>query len=64
MSLAKNHLESVSVDMLGPLLKTKVGNNFLLVVANCFTEMRQDFPMKRKTCIEVSKAFSSHWVFK
>lgn len=61
---SKQPLESVGVDLLGPFLKTKTGNRFILVMADRFTELTQVVPLKRTTGLDVPKVFASHWVFK
>lgn len=60
---AKQPLESVAFEMLGPLPKTKPGNRLILVIANRFKKLTQDVPLKRTTGLDVTKAFDSHWIF-
>lgn len=60
----KQPLESFTVNFLGPSPKTKADNRFIMVMADSFTKLNQVVPLKRKTRIDVAKAFDSHWVFK
>jgi hypothetical protein len=41
---AKGPLESVAMDILGPLPRTKHGNRFLLVVADRYTKVTRTVP--------------------
>lgn len=60
----KQPLEYVSVKLLGPLPRTKAGNRFILMMADRFTKPPQVVQMKRTTCLDVTKTFSTHYVFK
>lgn len=59
----KQPLESVAVDRLGLLPKLKVGNCFILVMADRFTKLTKVVAMKRKTGLDVDKSFYLNWVF-
>lgn len=41
-----------------------MGNRFSLVIADRFTKLTQNVPLKRTTCVDVAEAFASHCVFK
>ena len=49
-------LESVSIDVLGELLKTARGNQYLLVVSDRFTKLTKSIPLKGVSAAEVAKA--------
>lgn len=59
---AKDPLQYVAVYRFGLLLKTKFYNRFILVMAYRFMKRTQVVPLKLITCIDVAKAFASHWV--
>ena len=61
--LATEPLSDVSIDILGPLPKTKSGNRFLLVIADRFTKLCRVVPLRLIRAHEVAKAFTDHWVF-
>lgn len=61
---ATKPLEQVSVDLLGPLPRTRAGHRFILVIADRFTKLTQVVPLRRSTGLDVAKAFASHWVIK
>ena len=56
-------LESVAIDVLGELLKTARGNQYLLVISDRFTKLTKTVPLKGISAAEVAKAFVDHWVF-
>lgn len=56
-------LESVALDLLGPLLRTQRGNLHLLVITDRFTKLTVTVPMSRITAWELAHAFTRHWVF-
>ena len=57
-------LEFVSIDILGPLRKTKDGNELLLVMSDRFTKLTAVVPLKRITDNSVARAFVDNWVYK
>ena len=57
-------LDSVAIDILGPLLKSSRGFIFMLVISDRFTKLKQVVPLKRITAYDVAVAFVEHWVFK
>lgn len=61
---ATKPLESVAVNILRPLPKTKSGNRFILEMAARFTKHAQVAQLKRKTGLDVANAFVLYWVFK
>ena len=56
-------LEEVSMDLLGPLIKTKRGLEFLLVIRDRLYKLTRAIPLKNTLSLAVSKAFLSHFVF-
>jgi transposase InsO family protein len=56
-------LESVAMDILGPLPKTRHGNRFLLVIADRYTKLTRTVPMRVTTAVAVAQAFCDQWVF-
>lgn len=61
---AETPLESVAIDILGPLPKSKRKYEFILVIADRFTKLTQIVPLRKITALDVAKAFAEHWVFK
>ena len=61
---ARSPLEALSIDILGPLTKTKKGYRFLLVVTDRFTKLTQVIPLRRIDAYTVTVAFVEHWIFK
>ena len=55
-------LESVSIDVLGELLKTARGNQYLLVISDRFTKLTKSIPFKGVSAAEAAKAFVNEWV--
>ena len=60
---ASGPLESVAIDILGELIKTARGNQYLLVISDRFTKLTKTVPLKGQSAAEVAKAFVDHWVF-
>ena len=56
-------LESISIDLLGDLIRTPRGNRWLLVITDRFSKLVRTVPLKRITAAEIAKAFVHHWVF-
>lgn len=54
-SALKKQLESVLVDILGPLMKTNGGYLFNLTIADLCTSVRQVVPFKRRTDLDVAE---------
>ena len=60
---ARAPLESVAIDILGPLPITSSGHRFLLVITDRYTKLTKTVPMRSITALVVAKAFCEHWVF-
>jgi transposase InsO family protein len=56
-------LESVAMDILGPLPRTKHGNRFLLVIADRFSKVTKTVPLRTITALSVARAFCDHWAY-
>ena len=54
---AQHPLERLSIDILGPLTKTKKGNRVLLVITDRFTKLTQVIPLRRIHAYAVTVAF-------
>ena len=61
---ATRPLESVAIDILGPLPKTKSGYRFLLIVTDRFTKLSQVAPLRRVTALIVARVFCEMWIYK
>ena len=61
---ATRPLESLAIDVLGPLPKTKAGRRFLLVITDRFTKLTQVVALRTTTAYMVATAFCNAWVFK
>jgi hypothetical protein len=60
---ARDPLEFVAMDILGPLPKTEHGNRFLLVISDRFSKLNRTVPLRAITALGVAKAFCDAWVF-
>ena len=60
---ATRPLESLAVDIMGPLPKTKAGKQFLLVITDRFTKLTQVVGLRTVTAYTVAVAFCEAWVF-
>ena len=56
-------LEFVSIDILGPLTKSKRGNKYLVVMTDRYSKFVQTVPLRNITAWTLAKAFCDHWVF-
>ena len=56
-------LESVAIDILGPLDRGSTGHRFILVMTDRFSKFTRAVPMWACTALTVSKAFLEYWVF-
>jgi transposase InsO family protein len=54
---AKGQLESVAMDILGPLPRKKHGNRFLLEIADRYTKVTRTVPLRNVTALSVARAF-------
>ena len=61
---ATRPLESVAIDILGPLPRTKSGKRFLLVITDRYTKLTQVAALRSITAYHVAVAFCETWVFK
>ena len=61
---ATRPVESVAIDILGLLKKTKKGHRFLLVMSGRFYKLTQVVPLRRIDAYTVAVAFVEAWVFK
>lgn len=60
----KLYLESVAIDILGPVLRMKRGYGFILLISDPFNKFTQTVPLRCITVHDVSVAFTDHWAFK
>ncbi len=60
---ARAPLESVALDLLGPLPKSKRGNTHILVIVDRFSKLCRFLPLRSTTAERVAKAFCNEWVF-
>jgi hypothetical protein len=56
-------MESVAMDILGPLPKTRNGDLFLLVIAYQYSKLTRRVPLRVITALVVAQAFCDHLVF-
>ena len=56
-------LESVAMDVLGPLTRTPRGNTHLLVIVDRFSKMVRTVPLRKTDSWSIAKAFVTAWVF-
>ena len=61
---ATRPLETVAIDILGPLPKSKSGHRFILVITDRFTKLTQVIPLKRIKAYDVAVALVDEWIFK
>lgn len=64
MKLFTSPLESVAIDILGPLPKSKRGRKYLLVVMGRITKLTQVVTLRTVTANTVAVAFCEAWIFK
>ena len=55
-------LEAVAIDVLGELIKTSRGYEYLLVISDRFTKLTKTVPLRGQSAAEVAKAFVNEWV--
>jgi transposase InsO family protein len=60
---ANSPIESVEMDILGPLPWTKHGNRFLLVIADRYSKVTKIIPLRTVTALSISTAFCDHWAY-
>ena len=61
---ATRPLESLAINILGPLPKTKGGKQYLLVIKDRFTKLTQVVALTTVTAYTVATAFCDAWAFK
>lgn len=61
--LATAPLEFFATEILGPLLTTKQGNEFLLVITDRLSKLFKTVPHTFITAFAVAHAFVTHWIF-
>ena len=61
---ATSPLESLAIDIIGPLTKTKKGLRFLLVTSDRFSKLNHVVALRRIDAYTVAVAFVEAWVFK
>ena len=61
---ATRPLESLAIDILGPLPKTETGKRFLLVITDPFSKQTQVVALRTIRAYTVAVAFCESWVFK
>lgn len=54
----------ISVDIVGPLPKSKSSRRFLLVITDRFTKLAQPVSLRKIYSYTVAQAFTVQWVFK
>lgn len=57
-------LKSVAFDILGPLIKSRRGFLYNIVIADWLSSMIQVVPLRSIDLVDVAHAFLKHWVFK
>ena len=54
-------LESVAIDVFGPLLVTARGNQYLLMISDRYSKLTKSVPMKSISAEAVARAFTDEW---
>ena len=54
-------LESVAIDIFGPLLLTSRGNQYLLVMTDRYSKLTKSVPIKTTSAETVARAFTDEW---
>jgi len=64
MQIYKNGFpnERISMDICGPLVETKKGNKYMLVIGDHFTRYTQAFPLSDQTAESVANALVVGWI--
>jgi Integrase core domain len=60
---AQEPLDYVAIDILGPLPRTRKGNQYLLVIADRFSKLVRTVPLPRITATIVAWTFMEQWVY-
>ena len=56
-------LQFVAIDILGPLARTRQGNQFLLVISDRFSKLKKTVPLKCISAYTIALAFCDQCVF-
>ena len=62
VSMVSRPLESVAMDILGPLPETPRGSKYILVVGDYFTKWKEVYPLKNMDATSVARAFVNEFV--
>ena len=60
---ASGPLEYVSIDILGPLLRTSRRNRYILVISDRYTKLTRAIPVASITAQSVAREFAENWAF-
>ena len=60
---ATKPLEFVAIDILGPLVRSRNGFRYLLVITDRFTKLTRTVPIRNMTALTIAKAFVENWVY-
>ena len=60
---AQGPLDFVAMDFLGPLPRTKTGNQHVLVITDRFTKLCRAIPLKNTKAVTTAKAFLESWIY-
>jgi hypothetical protein len=60
---AKGQFESVAMNTLGPIPRTRHGNRFILVISDRFSIVTKTVPVRTVTVLSVARAFCDHWAY-
>jgi transposase InsO family protein len=60
---ANEPLESISMDILGPLPRTKHANRFSLVISDRYSKVTKTVPLRTVTALSVARAFCDNWAY-
>ncbi len=60
---ANGPLEAIAIDIMGELIKTSRGNQYLLVITDRFTKLTKTVPLRGVSSAEIARAFVNEWIF-
>lgn len=55
-------MERITLDLLGPLPITQLGNEYILVVSNYFTRWVEAYPLPNQKVTTVAKVLVNEWI--
>ena len=55
-------LQDVAMDLLGPLPKTRLGNQYVLVITDRFSKLTRAIPMAKTTAPFIAAVFLNNWI--